>query len=85
MEKRTIEERCKSLVDEALNPDAMFFYINSEFGEELGEICTVLDPDYPDLLAEQFGSNGQAARVKVDAIEAQVRVHVLEALAERLR
>lgn len=82
-----IKKLCQENVDYALNPDAMFSYINTEFGDDFGEVCMMIDPRYDDLLEEQFRRtiSGQNARAEVEAIEKRLKGHVLKALAERLR
>ena len=86
----TIEERCKSLVDEALKPEMFFECVSNhvdESGWELSEICDLIAPDYSDLLEKEFSSHGRDARVnaKLNVIETQLKTHIFAALAARLR
>jgi hypothetical protein len=76
----------RHLVDEALQPDAIFRYLDNEAPGEMQKLCVAINQNYNELVEEQFRSDGRNAEVEASLheVEEQLRHHIKVTLSRRV-
>jgi len=68
------------IVDEALQPDAIFQYLDSKAPGKMQALCVAINKNYCELLEEQFRFDDADVEASLDDVERRLKFHIGEAV-----